>query len=174
MHLDLRVRPKAKKALVNILEIQAIHKEIAKQVKARNNKTVIKSHRKRKNRPQLKERDRVYLRTKNIKSKRPSNKLDYIKVGPFLIKKQTGLVNYKLVLPKDTRRYLVFYISLLELADNQTPLQETFYFKNEEEYKVERILGQRGQKYLVRWKGYNDLEDTQELYKNLKNYQDLL
>jgi len=38
----------------------------------------------------------VYLLIKNIKSKRLSKKLDYIKVGPFLIKKAKGLVNYKL------------------------------------------------------------------------------
>ena len=33
----------------------------------------------------LKERDKVYLLTKNFKSKRPSKKLDYIKMGPFKI-----------------------------------------------------------------------------------------
>jgi len=31
-----------------------------------------------------------------MKSKRLSKKLDYIKVGPFSIKKAKGLVNYKL------------------------------------------------------------------------------
>ena len=41
-----------------------------------------------------------------------------MKVGPFLIKRQRGLVNYKLDLPRDTNIYLVFYISLLELVDN--------------------------------------------------------
>jgi len=50
----------------------------------------------RKEYPQLKEGDKVYLLIKNIKSKRPSKKLDYIKVEPFSIKKAKGLVNYKL------------------------------------------------------------------------------
>jgi len=50
----------------------------------------------RKEYPQLKEGDKVYLLIKNIKSKRLSKKLDYIKVGPFSIKKAKGLVNYKL------------------------------------------------------------------------------
>jgi len=50
----------------------------------------------RKEYPQLKEGDKVYLLIKNIKSKRLSKKLDYIKVGPFSIKKTKGLVNYKL------------------------------------------------------------------------------
>ena len=147
--------------------MQVLHREIAKQIKAREGKTAIYNNKKRKNRPQLKKGDRVYLLTKNIKTKRPSKKLDYVKVGPFLIKQQKGPVNYELELPRDTNIHLVFYILLLELVDNQTPLQETFYFENEEEYKVERILRKKGQKYLVRWKGYDELEDTQELYRNL-------
>jgi len=36
--------------------------------------------------PLLKEGDKVYLYTKNLKSKRLSKKLDYVKVGPFLIR----------------------------------------------------------------------------------------
>ena len=109
-----------------------------------------------------------------MKSKRPGKKLDYIRVRPFLVKQQKGLVNYKLDLPKDTNIHLVFHILLLEPADAQTPIQETFYFKDEEEYKVERILEQRGQNYLIRQKGYDNLEDTWELYKNLEHYQGLL
>jgi len=36
--------------------------------------------------PLLKKGDKVYLYIKNLKSKRLSKKLDYIKVRPFLIK----------------------------------------------------------------------------------------
>jgi len=36
--------------------------------------------------PLLKKGDKVYLHIKNLKSKRLSKKLDYIKVRPFLIK----------------------------------------------------------------------------------------
>ena len=66
--------------------MQAIHKQIAKQIKKRNEKTAVYNNTKRKNRPYLKEGDKVYLLTKNIKSKRPSKKLDHVKVGPFLVK----------------------------------------------------------------------------------------
>ena len=54
-----------------------------------------------------------------MKSKRPSKKLDYIKVGPFLIEKGKRPVNYRLALPQDAKVYLVFYISLLEPADTR-------------------------------------------------------
>jgi hypothetical protein len=54
-----------------------------------------------------------------LKTKRLSKKLDYIKVGLFLIAEKRGAVNYKLDLPPDAGKiHLVFYISLLELADD--------------------------------------------------------
>jgi hypothetical protein len=43
--------------------------------------------------------------------------LDHKKVGLFRIKRVKGLVNFELDLPKGTRIYPVFYISLLEPVD---------------------------------------------------------
>ena len=51
IYLDLRIRLKAEKALVNISKMQALHEEIAKQIKIRNNNTAIHVNKKRKNRP---------------------------------------------------------------------------------------------------------------------------
>ena len=62
----------------------------------------------------------VYLLRRNIKTKRSSDKLDYIKLGPFRIKDKKGSVIYKLELPKGMRVYLTFYISLLEPVINKT------------------------------------------------------
>lgn len=62
----------------------------------------------------LKERDKVYLLIKNLKSKKnkqSSKKLDYIK------NRQKRLVNYKLNLLLDTKVLSIFYILLLELVD---------------------------------------------------------
>ena len=58
----------------------------------------------------------MYLLTKNLKIRRGTKKLDYVKVGPFLVDEVRGKLNYKLKLLKDARIHLVFYISLLELA----------------------------------------------------------
>ena len=60
----------------------------------------------------LKKRNKVYFLIKNIRIKRPSKKLDYIKVRLFLIKEERGLVNYKLKLLKGLKRYPVFHILL--------------------------------------------------------------
>ncbi len=121
---------------------------------------------------QLKKGDKVYLLIKNLKGIRLSRKLDYIKVGLFLVIRNKGPINYKLQLLPDAKIYLVFYISILELVDSNTPLQETFYFQIEEEneFEAERILLYRGQSYLVKQKGYEDLENGQELVINLTNY----
>ena len=67
-------------------------------------------------------RDYVYLLIKNIRITRLSRKLDYVKVGLFLIKKARGPVNYKLALLPDAKVYLVFYVLLLELVDSNIPL----------------------------------------------------
>jgi hypothetical protein len=64
----------------------------------------------------------VYLYIKNLRIKRLSKGLDYVKVGPFLISKQNGLVIYTLELLPDVKIYLRFYVSLLELADLEIPL----------------------------------------------------
>ena len=122
--------------------------------------------------PQLKKEDKVYLLTRNWKTKKPkTKKLDNIKVGLFSVKEKTGPVNIKIQLPWDARVYPNFHISMIEPADQSTPLQETFYYQPEEEqeFEVEQILARKGQQYLVKWKGYPDLENTWEPLKNLAN-----
>jgi hypothetical protein len=57
------------------------------------------------------------LHMKNLRSKRPSKGLDYVKVGPFLISKRNGPVTYTLELLLDAKIHSRFYVSLLELAD---------------------------------------------------------
>jgi hypothetical protein len=71
----------------------------------------------------FREKDLVYLLRKNIKTTRPSDKLDHKKFGPFKIKRNIKNINYELYLPPTIRIHLVFYISLLELANPDTPIR---------------------------------------------------
>jgi len=162
----------AQSAIERVETLKKVHDNISK-MQERSTKY---QNKKRKTTPQLKEGDRVYLFTKNLKTRKPSKKLDHVKVEPFLIKKTKGLVNYELDLPKDAKVFLVFHISLLEPVDPTTPLQDTFYFhsQEEEQYEVEEILQQEGQKYLIKWKGYPTSENTWEPLKNLKKCPDKL
>ena len=64
----------------------------------------------------LKEGNKVWLLHKNILSRWLSKKLNYIKLGPFKIKKKTMEVNYKLDLLVKIKIYPVQYITILELV----------------------------------------------------------
>ncbi|KAK1249591.1 hypothetical protein MKX08_009594, partial [Trichoderma sp. CBMAI-0020] len=76
------------------------------------------------NGPTLQEGDIVYLlqhsrnkKLPNIRINRPSNKLDFRKLGLFKILKKIGEVNYELDLPKNMRlKTAVFHILLLKKA----------------------------------------------------------
>ncbi len=115
------------------------------------------------------EGDRVYLLRRNFNTNRPSDKLDFTKLGLFLVKECRGDVNYPLDLPQPTRKYLVFYISLLEKADPETPLRTTplLLDQDDEEYDIEEILDYQkidGEwRYLVKWLDYEPSENTWEL-----------
>jgi len=68
------------------------------------------------------------------------------------VKKTKKLVNYEFDLLKNVKVFLIFYILLLKLANSITSLQDTFYFYSQEEkqYKIEKILQQKNQKYLIK------------------------
>ena len=87
----------------------------------------------------------MYFLVKNLKLKRLSKRLNYIKIKLFLIKEEKGP-------DEDAKGYFIFYITLLELADTTIPLQTTFYCKTKEEtkYKVKKILKKDGQNYLIK------------------------
>ena len=64
----------------------------------------------------LKKRDKVYLLTKNFKSKWFSKKLNYIKMGLFKIINKVIEVLYRLDLLLKIKIYLVYYIAMLKPA----------------------------------------------------------
>ena len=109
--------------------MRKIHENILKKLTSVNDTTIARRKKVQKKDPQLKEGDKVYLLTKNLKTRRPAKKLNYIKVGPFLIKQVKGPITYRLELLKDAKIYPVFYILLLKLVYLDILLQEIFYFK---------------------------------------------
>ena len=64
--------------------------------------------------PDFKKGDKVYLLTKNFKSKRPSKKLNYIKIELFKIISKVIEVLYRLDLLLKIKIHLVHYITILE------------------------------------------------------------
>jgi len=64
--------------------------------------------------PEFSPGDEVMLDRRNVQTKRPMNKLDHKKFGPFKVKKAVGKRAYELELPPQMRIHPVFHIALLE------------------------------------------------------------
>ena len=72
--------------------------------------------------PGFKEGDLVMLDSRHIRTKRPSKKLDYKKMGPFRIEKAIGNRAFKLKLPPKMKVHPVCHIGLLErYRDSKDP-----------------------------------------------------
>jgi len=100
----------------------------------------------RKPNPNLYSGDMVWLLPRNIKTTRPSKKLDYKKIGPFKILAKIGTSAYKLALPPSMAIYNTFHISLLEpYHDNRFPSQikeppPPIQTEGEDEYELDEII----------------------------------
>jgi len=66
--------------------------------------------------------NRVWLRRKQIRTTRPSNKLNHKQIGPNPILEKVGSRVYKLDLPATVRIHPVFHISLLEPTASTEPI----------------------------------------------------
>jgi len=61
---------------------------------------------------------KVWLNAKNIRTRRPSRKLDNKRHEPYGIKQKIGTHAYHLDLPNTMKIHTVFHVSLLDLAAN--------------------------------------------------------
>ena len=147
-------------------ELEKIHSHLQQEWIFLQNRMKHYADKKRLEGPTLKEGDKVYLLRRNIKTKRPSNKLDWKKIGPFKIEKKVSEINYRLSLPNTMKIHPTFHISLLEPAPQNAKLETQIEVDDEYEYEVERILddreGQQGKEYFIKWKGYEHSENTWE------------
>ena len=154
-------------------DLKSVHRLIQKWINTSYYMIKNYQNKKRKMAPQLKKGDKIYLFIKNLKTQQLSKKLNHQKIRSFFIKQVKRSVNYELKLLLNMRIHSVFHISLLESADSETSMQTTLHnFKEyENEYEVEKILQQRSQKYLIKWKEYEKKENTWKSLKNLKECQ---
>ena len=137
--------------------------------------------------------DLVMLNGKNLKTRRPSKKLDVKLHGPFKVSKILSPTAIKLELPSRWRIHNAFHVSLIEpyrLANNTirpppelasaSEQNELGYDVNSYEYEpgceVVEVMGSQYSKeweqvlYLVKWKGYPEEADwTEETYENFND-----
>jgi len=115
--------------------------------------------------PNLQSGDMMWLVPRNIKTTRPSKKLDYMKIQPFKIMAKIGTSAYKLALPLSMAIHNTFHISLLEPYQNhQFPSQikkppPPIQIEGEDEYELDEIIDARLHynklQYRAKWKGYS-------------------
>ena len=116
---------------------------------------------------EFKEGGLVRLASKHTRTLRVNKKLADRYLEPFKITKKVGANAYELNLPlKYGRLHHTFYVSLLEkyhLRDGCEP-PEPQDIKGEDEWEVERVLGERkrgkGVQFYVRWKGWSEAYDS--------------
>ncbi|MGH2639667.1 MAG: chromo domain-containing protein, partial [Rhabdochlamydiaceae bacterium] len=132
--------------------------------------------------PRLEVGSQVWLLRKNIRTTRPSAKLDYKRLGPFTIKKRLSSHAYELALPDTMKVHPVFHVSLLEpiatdpIQGQLTEPAPPVIVDGQEEHEVEEILDSRRSRnriqYLVKWTGYHD--PTWEPSQNVTHCYELL
>ncbi|KAK6224224.1 reverse transcriptase domain protein [Colletotrichum tabaci] len=174
-----RQGPRALKAVADYNKLRELQENISNDlefVRARMKKYSDPS---RMTGPSFEEGDSAYLIRRNIKTKRPSDKLDYKKLGPFEITQKISDVNFKLKLPDTMKVHPVFHIALLEPAPRGSHTEDCIIVETHEpEYEVERIIDHRNEnghdEYLIKWKGYGHEDNSWEPVKNLQHSQQAL
>ncbi|KFY86131.1 hypothetical protein V498_07592 [Pseudogymnoascus sp. VKM F-4517 (FW-2822)] len=165
---------RAEQAQIVVEQLKSFHEQLATDIQFLNERSAVYANKKRSMEPSFKEGDKVYLLRKHIKTKRPSTKLDFKKLGPFRILKKVSPVNYRLQLPKNSRLHPVFHVSLLEPARGNAPIATDTELQPENEiieYEVEAILDKRlvgrREEFLIKWKGYEPTDNSWESRGNL-------
>ena len=123
------------------------------------------------NEPTFKVGDWVMLNAKDIKTIRPSKKLDHKMRGKFKVKRLVGTHAYELELPVRSGKHPVFHISMRESYHHTTIPNHRFLtllpeidLDGELNYPVEKIVSSkvhyRKVHYLVKWEDYSDDQNT--------------
>ena len=81
-------------ATTKINKIVKLHEKLNRRVNQGEKDTAKQVNKKRLEGPTFERKEKVYLLTKNLKSKQPSSKLDHVRIEPFEVEKQTSKVNY--------------------------------------------------------------------------------
>jgi transposase InsO family protein len=141
-------------------------------------------NRKVKEAPQFDVGDQVWLLRRNVATTRPSDKLDYKRLGPFAITAKIGKAAFRLQLPPSMKIHPVFHVGLLEpfhandisgrVQDPPPPVT----IDGHEEFEVETVLDSRIRRrklqYLVHWKDWPISSRTWEPPEYLANAQELI
>ena len=130
--------------------------------------------------PEYAVNEQVLVSTRNIRTNRPTKKLDYTYIGPFRIKRKINSVAYEIDLPPNYKIHNVFHVKLIKKyvpSDNEHVIPPPPIQTNEYGYIIEKIIDVkrkgRGYQYLIKWLDYGDEDNTWETRSTI-NDDDLL
>jgi len=160
--------------------IHVVHKVSTERLEAAHERMCRYTDPQRSEPPKYQIGDLVMLNGRNIKTRRPSRKLDHKNYGPFQVEKIVSPLAVRLMLPRKWKIHNVFHVSLLEpdrTSEHRVPpdpskiLREADDIEQSKEYNVDEVLGstKKGRRvlYLVKWLDYPDRKDwTEEPYDN--------
>jgi len=164
--------------------MKTVHEESRKGLEATQERMRRYTDPDRKEPPAYQVGDLVMLNGRNIRTRRPSKKLDHKNHGPFQIEKIVYPLTVRLTLPRKWKIHNVFHVSLLEpyrTSEHRAPsdpskvLREADDIEQSEEYDVEEVRSsvERGRGnnkrilYLVKWLDYPERKDwTEEPFDN--------
>ena len=128
--------------------------------------------------------NKVWLLSPNVRTERPSKKLDWKRLGPFPITKRIGTQAYKLELPSSMRIHPVFHVSLLDphkpstIPGRTNPPPPPVVVDDKQEFEIEQILDSEVKRkhlyYLIKWKGYPISDNSWQPVENVKNAPQLV
>ena len=124
------------------------------------------------------------LKGHDLHIREASTKLAARNYGPYEIIEQPGPVNFKLKLPKTLKIHPVFHASKFIpyhndlISDRNPPKPGPIQVDGQDEFEVEAILDSRVHRgrvqYLVKWKGYDNSENSWEPVRNVINAKGLV
>jgi transposase InsO family protein len=133
----------------------------------------------RKEAPAYQVGDLVMLDGRNIRTRRPSRKLDHKLHGPFQVEKVISPTAVKLTLPRKWKIHNAFHVSLIEPfragtrapPDTSRVLREADDVEGSEEYDIDEVMSSYKSDdrvlYLVKWLGWPKKKDwTPEPFDN--------
>jgi hypothetical protein len=128
---------------------KAIWENLRANIKTAQEKNARYYNRKVMTPPNFKGGDLVMIDARNMKTKRPSKKLDHKKIGPVKILKKIGTRAFRVELPTTIEVHNVFHVSLLEpyrksrVPGRHQPPPPPEEVEGEENWEVESVANSR-------------------------------
>ncbi|SOV04672.1 uncharacterized protein UDID_17163 [Ustilago sp. UG-2017a] len=168
-------------------QLKQLHEYVRGELVKANSQSAEQFNKRRLPAPQFQPGDRVWLSADNIRSLRPTKKLDYRRLGPFSVSEIISSHAYRLQLPPSMKIHNVFHVDRLEpyvtntIPNRVQPPPPLVEVESDLEYEVEQILDSKVDHryrdplfYLVRWVGYGPDHNSWEPASNLTHASDLI